>query len=459
MIANDPSLALRDARHLLHGYTNLSRHRENGGKVIARGDGVRIFDTDGKDYIEAASGMWCANFGFSENAIVEAAYAQMQRLPYYHTLASKSVEPAVLLAEKLAAIVPIPNARIHFALSGSEANDYLVKFLWGMNNALGRPEKKKVISRINGFHGMTVVANSLGGIARNHRLFDTPIDRFLHVGDIHHYGLGRPGETEAAFAARLADELEAEILRQEPETVMAFLAEPVTGAGGVILPPADYYARVQAVLKKYDVLFLVDEVITGFGRTGAMFGSETFGLKPDAMVLAKGLTAGYQPLAAIVISDEIYRGLEAGSDLVGVFAHGTTYSGHPTGCAVALKVLELMEERDILGHVRAVAPRLKARLDALHAYPVVGETRTVGLIGAVQFVADRDTRKPFEPQGAFASRVQAAAEACGVITRVVPAGDSVAFSPPLVITEAEIDEAFDRFEEGLRRVLANEDRT
>jgi 4-aminobutyrate--pyruvate transaminase len=457
MNARYDRLALADREHMVHGYTNLTRHRTSGAKMIVRGDGVRVFDAEGRDYIEAAAGMWCAALGFNDAELVEAATEQLQRLPYYHTLASKSVDVAVELAERLAAISPIPNARVYFALSGSEGNDFLVKFLWYLNNARGRPEKKKVISRINGYHGATVVATSLTGIERNRRLFDADSPRFVHVSDINYFRQHRDGETEQTFAARLADELEQEILRQGPDTVMAFMAEPIPASAGVLLPPADYYARVQAVLRKYDVMFLADEVVNGFGRTGEMFGCQTCGVQPDAMVLGKGLTGGYLPLAAIVVSDEIYQGLEQGSDTVGAFVHGATYSGYPAGCAVGLKVLDIIESRGLVARSRELGAVLIERLEALKAYSVVGEVRGAGLMAAVEFTADRATRRGFEPSGSFAARVQAAAERCGVIARAAPAGDTIAFSPPLSITREEILEAVDRFEQGIRIAIQEGD--
>jgi 4-aminobutyrate--pyruvate transaminase len=444
------SLAQTDRSHLIHGYTNMTRHRTGGATMIVRGDGVRVFDAEGRDYIEAAAGMWCAAFGFNEEALIEAAAGQLRRLPYYHTLAAKSVDVAAELAGKLADIVPIPNAHVYFALSGSEGNDFLVKFLWYLNNARGRPEKKKVISRVNGYHGATVVATSLTGIERNRRLFDAQAERFVHVDDMNYFRQHLDGESEADFAARLAADLEAEILRQGPETVMAFMAEPIPASAGVVLPPADYYARVQAILKKYDIFFLADEVVNGFGRTGQMFGCQTCGIQPDAMVLGKGLTAAYQPLAAIVVSDEIYRGLERGNDEVGAFVHGATYSGYPAGCAVALKVLDLIETRGVLAHVNEVGEALGRRLEALKTYPMVGQVRRAGLMAAVEFTVDRASRQSFAPVGSFAARVQAAAERCGVITRAAPCGDTIAFSPPLSITRVEIEETMDRFEQGLR---------
>ena len=455
MIRNDTALAESDVKHLVHGFTNLTKHESVGPKIIVRGEGVRVFDQSGKDYIEAAGGMWCAALGFSESALAEAAREQFRQLPYYHTLTSKSVDCSIMLAEKLCSLVPIHDAKIYFAVTGSEGNDYVVKFLWAYNNIIGRPNKKKVISRLGAYHGATVIATSLTGLARNHALFDSPLDRFIHVGNMHHYAEAHDGESEEEFAARRARELEDEILRQEPDTVMAFMAEPIMGAGGVILPPADYYARVQAVLRKYDVMFLADEVITGFGRTGNMFGCETCGITPDTMVLGKGITAAYQPLAAVVLSDPIYRGLKRVSDEVGSFAHGATYSGHPVATAVGLKTIELIESRNIIGHVRTVAPYLKERLDALRDWPFVGEIRAQGLLAAIQFVRDTKTRRYFDPAGSFSAVVQARAEEHGVITRQAPAGDTIAFSPPLTITREEIGEVMDRFEKGLKEAIAS----
>ena len=455
MIRNDTALAESDVKHLIHGFTNLTRHQAQGPVIMVRGEGVHVFDESGKEYIEAAGGMWCASLGFNEPALAEAAADQLRRLPYYHTLTSKSVDRAIELAEKLCSIVPIPNARIYFAVTGSEGNDYLVKFLWAYNNIIGRTKKKKVITRIGAYHGATVVATSLTGLPRNHALFDAPLDRFIHVGNMHYYADARDGESEEEFAARRARELEDEILRQGPDTVMAFMAEPVMAGGGVIFPPADYYARVQEVLCKYDVMFLADEVVTGFGRTGNMFGCETYGIKPDGMVLGKGITSAYQPLAAVVLSDKIYQGLKSVSDTVGSFAHGATYSGHPVATAVALKTIELMEQRNVLAHVREVAPYLKERLEALHDWPFVGEVRAQGLMAAVQFVRDKKARKPFDPVGSFAALVHAKSEAHGVITRHASVGDTIAFSPPLTITKAEIGEAMDRFEKGLKEAIAS----
>ncbi|WP_232372536.1 aminotransferase [Acuticoccus mangrovi] len=452
MNANSP--AARDVRHVLHGYVELKAQRESLPTVITAGEGIYVKDENGTPYIEAASGMWCTSLGFGEEELVEAAAEQMRKLPYYHTVGYKSVNPAIDLAEKLAEMAPIKDARVYFALSGSEANDALVKFIRYYNNAVGRPQKKKFIARHNGYHGATVATTSLTGIPINHVAFDLPLPGFLHTTDPHYLHHAHAGETREAFAERLARELDEMIEKEGPDTVAAFMAEPITGAGGVIIPPEPYYEKVQEVLKKHDVLFLDDEVVNGIWRTGKLWGAETMGIAPDTMTVAKGLTSAYQPLSALILSDEIYRGMEKGSLGVGFFAHGQTYSGHPVSCAVALKVLEIIETRDIGGHVGRVSPTFARRLQKLGEHPLVGDVRCKGLIGAVEFVADKKTGRLFDPSGVVARRIKERAEsAYKLITRNVPSGDSIAFSPPLIITESEIDEVFDRFEKAVNDVM------
>ena len=419
------SAAARDVRNLLHGYVELKTHRENGPTVITGGKGIYVMDENGTPYIEGAAGVWCTAFGFGEKALIEAATEQFHKLPYYHTLAYKSVDPAIDLAERLTALVPLDNAKIYFAVSGSEANDFLIKFVRYYNNAIGRPKKKKIIARYNGYHGATAMATSLTGIPINHRNFDLPLPGIFHVSDPNYFRYALPDETPVDFAERLGRELEETILREGPETVAAFIAEPVTGGGGVTIPPAPYYQRIQQILARYEVLFLDDEVITGFHRTGEFWGCQTLGFRPDAMTIAKGLTSAYQPLSAVVLSDEIYRGIELGSATLGFFGHGTTYSGHPVGCAVF---------RD---------------------HPFVGDVRSVGLMGAIEFVSDTKTKAPFRPVGSFASRVRNCAEEhYKMICRALPGCDGCAFSPPLIITEEEIDEMFSRFEKAVNDVTA-----
>ncbi|KAE8755979.1 aminotransferase class III-fold pyridoxal phosphate-dependent enzyme [Paraburkholderia madseniana] len=447
--------AIRDIEHTLHGFVELNAHRENGSTVITGGKGVWVFDEKGTPYLEGAAGMWCASLGFGEQALMDAANEQFAKLPYYHSVAFKTTHPAIDLAERLATRVPIKNAKVNFCLSGSEANDFLVKIVRFYNNAIGRPRKKKIIARVNGYHGATLMATSLTGITANHAGFDLPLPGVLHVSDPKAFSNALSGETEADFAARLCGELEEKILQEGPDTVAAFIAEPVTGAGGVVIPPAGYYEGVQQILKRYDVLFLADEVITGFCRTGKYWGSTSMGMTPNTMTLAKGLTSAYQPLAAIVLSDEIYRGLELGSANLGWFGHGTTYAGHPVGCAVALKVMELIEERGIEAHVARVAQTFSKRLDVLRDLPFVGDVRSIGLMGAVEFVVDKKTKTPFNPKGSFAKALKERAEQkYHLICRTLAGGDSCAFSPPLIITEEEINEMFDRFTKALADVAA-----
>ncbi len=444
-LVNSP--AARDIASVVHPYTNLATHLEKGPVVIREGKGVRVWDESGKEYIEGLAGLWCASFGFGEEELVEAAIAQLRRLPYYHSFAGKSTDPLIDVSEKLLGIAPGNMARALFANSGSEANDTLVKILWYYNNARGRPDKKKIISRERGYHGVTVASASLTGLPNNHRDFDLPIAGILHTDCPHYYRFAEPGESEEAFVDRLADNLERLIQNEGPDTVAGFIAEPVMGAGGVIIPPPTYFEKIQAVLRRYDVLMLADEVICGFGRTGNMWGCETFGIEPDTVTVAKALSSAYLPISALMVSQEIFDAMVAESEKIGIFAHGFTYSGHPACAAVAARTIELMEERQIVQHVRSVAPRFRERLTALADHPLVGDARAVGLIGGVELVADRESKRSFGAGQGVGAYVAERAEAHGLIVR--PLLDTIAFCPPLIITESEIDEMFDRFARAL----------
>jgi Adenosylmethionine-8-amino-7-oxononanoate aminotransferase len=441
------TVAEADIAHLFHPYTNLERHPETGPLVITHGKGVRVYDEAGKDYIEGLAGLWCTALGWGEERLAEVAAEQMRTLPFYHLFTSKAHQPGVRLAEALAALAPVPDAKVFLACSGSEANDTAIKMIWYRNNALGRPAKKKIIARERAYHGVTVATASLTGLPVNQRSFDLPIAGILHTGCPHYWRYGEKGETEEQFAARRAEELEKLILAEGPDTVAAFFAEPVMGAGGVIVPPAGYFEKIQAVLKKHDVLLVADEVITGFGRTGTMFGSETFGLKPDMMTVAKGLSSGYLPISALIVAGHVYEPIKAEAGRIGVFGHGLTYGGHPVPAAVALETLKIYAERDILGHVRKVAPALQDGLRALQQHPLVGEARGLGLIGAVELVADKDARTPFDPKLAVGAKVVAKAQANGLILRAM--GDAVALAPPLIVSEGEIVEILSRFRAAL----------
>jgi 4-aminobutyrate--pyruvate transaminase len=344
-------------------------------------------------------------------------------------------------------LAPVPMSKAFFTNSGSEANDTVVKLVWYLNNALGRPKKKKIISQLKGYHGSTVAAASLSGLPNSQRDFDLPIANILHAGCPHHYRYGAPGESEEDFASRCAEALETLILREGPDTVAAFIAEPVQGSGGVLLPPRTYFEKVQSVLRRHDVLFVADEVITGFCRTGNLWGSQTFSLAPDIMTMAKALSSAYLPIGAVLINQKVYEAIRDNSGRIGVFGHGFTYSGHPVSAAVALEALNIYEERDILGHVRRVGPLLQQALRGFSDHPLVGEVRGVGLMGALELVRDRETREPFDPAHAVGQQVVRLARQHGLILRTL--GDSVAFSPPLIIDEAEIAELFDRFARAL----------
>ncbi|MBT3701536.1 MAG: aspartate aminotransferase family protein [Alphaproteobacteria bacterium] len=439
-LGNSP--AARDIASVLHPYTNLAVHRENGPMIIERGKGIYVYDDSGKEYIEGLAGLWCTALGFGVEELVEAAAEQMRKLPYYHMFASKSTGPAIDLADRLTNMLPIENSKIFFANSGSEANDSLIKMVWYYSNSRGKPEKKKIISRQRAYHGVTIASASLTGLPNNHRSFDLPIDRILHTDCPHYYHGANAGESEEEYSARLANNLDEMIMSEGPDTVAAFIAEPVMGAGGVVVPPAGYFEKIQAVLAKHDVLFLDDEVICGFGRTGNPFGCQTYGFKPDTITMAKALSSAYLPISAVAINNDMYEGVMEESNRIGVFAHGFTYSGHPVAAAVALKNLELMEERDVMGHAARISPVFQARLKALSDHPLVGEARGVGLVGAVELIADKSARRNFQPGQGVGAYISARASDQGLIVRAM--GDSVGLCPPLIISEAQINEMFDR---------------
>jgi 4-aminobutyrate--pyruvate transaminase len=350
-------------------------------------------------------------------------------------------------------MAPAGMGKVLFANSGSEANDTAIKLAWYVNNALGRPQKKKIISRHRAYHGVTIATASLTGLAFAHDDFDLPIARILHTDSPYYYRGAQPGEGEEAFATRLADSLEQLILREGPDTVAAFFAEPVMGAGGVIVPPATYFDRIQPILKKYEILFVADEVICGFGRTGNMFGTQTFNLQPDIITVAKALSAGYLPISGTLVSDALYDILVTQSDKLGIFGHGYTYSSHPVPAAVALETLKIYEERDIVAAVRRVGPRLQEAIRSYSGHPLIGEARGIGLIGALELVRDKATKERFDPKAGVAAYLVRRAQQHGVILRNMP-GDIIAFCPPLIISEAEIDEMMGCFARALADTLA-----
>lgn len=441
------SAASRDISYHVHGYTNLKKHEERGPLIITGGNGIRVTDENGKSYIEGLSGLWCTSLGFQEDRLVDAATAALKKLPYYHGFAHKTADVTIDLAEKLISIAPVPMSKVLFANSGSEANDLAIKVIWYYSNALGRPEKKKIISRNRAYHGITVATGSLTGLPPIHGDFDLPIDRILHTDCPHYYRGAEDGESEEDFASRCAGNLEKMIVDEGPDTVAAFFAEPLMGAGGVIVPPATYFEKIQAVLKKYDVLMLADEVICGFGRTGNMWGTQTLGMKPDILTCAKALSSAYIPISALMISEPIYQALVKQSEKLGLFGHGSTYAGHPVAAAVALETLKIYEEDEIIKHVRAISPKFQDGLAQFAEHPLVGEVRGLGLVGAIELVRDKSTKAPFDPKQGVGPHFQACAENEGLILRAI--GDSLAVCPPLITSEEEIGEIMGCLERAL----------
>ena len=446
------NLAVRDIETVVHPYTNLALLRETGPLVIERGQGVFVYDSEGKAYIEGMAGLWCTALGYGNEELVEAAAAQMRKLPFGHLFTGKSHDPAIELAERLKEIAPVPTSKVFFCASGSEANDTQVKLVWYMNNALGRPRKKKIISRFKAYHGVTVAAASLTGLPNNHLDFDLPIAGILHTACPHHYRFAHAGESEADFARRMAGELEAMIRREGPDTVAAFIAEPVMGAGGVIVPPKTYFQEVMKVCRAYDVYMISDEVICGFGRLGTMFGCTALGFEPHSVSVAKALTSAYLPLAAVTVPETMYQAMLDESRKIGTFGHGFTYSGHPVAAAVALKALDIYARERIAEQAARKAPHFQARLAALGEHPLVGEARGLGLVGAIELVADKKSKRSFDGKVGVAPRAVRFAEEEGLIVRFI-VGDIVSICPPLIIAPAEIDELFDRLGRALDRTL------
>ncbi|WP_085657104.1 aspartate aminotransferase family protein [Pseudomonas sp. B11(2017)] len=432
-----------DLSALIHPYTNLALHRETGPFVITRGEGIRVFDDRGSAYIEAMSGLWSAALGFSEKRLADAAMAQFNQLPYYHTFSHKTNAPAAALAAKLAELAPGDLNHVFFTNSGSEANDSVVKLVWYVNNARGKPAKKKFISRQQAYHGTTVASASLTGIPSIHRDFDLPAIPVHHLTCPNYYRLGKPGESQEAFSLRLAEELERHILVEGPETIAAFIGEPVIAAGGVLPPPKGYWSAIQAVCKRYDILLVIDEIVTGFGRLGTMFGSELYGIQPDILVLSKQLTSSYLPLAALLVSDALHDVLVSQSERLGAFVHGLTATGHPVATAVALENIRIIEERDLVGHVQRLAPVFQERLQAFADHPLVGDVRGVGLMGGIELVADKARKQPFSQPGILGSYVFRQAHKHGLIVRAIY--DTIAFCPPLITTQDDVDAIFEAF--------------
>lgn len=442
----------RDIAFHMHSYTNAIAHEEIGPMIMERGEGIHVFDNNGTKYIEAMSGLWSAGLGFSEERLIKAATDQMRQLPYYHNFTHKSHGKAIDLAEKLISIAPVPMSKVFYTNSGSEANDTVLKMIWYRSNALGQPDKKKIISRIRGYHGVTLASASLTGLPNNHKSFDLPIDRVHHTTCPHFWREGHKGETEEQFATRCANDLETMILAEGPETVAAFIAEPVMGAGGVVTPPATYWKKIQNVLNKYDILLIADEVICGFGRTGSMFGTQTYDMKPDVLVMSKQITSSYAPFSAFMINDHFYDPIAEESGRIGVLGHGFTGAGHPVGAAIALENITIIEERDLVAKAAENGTYMQKELQKLASHPIVGEVRGVGLIAAVELVMDKEAKTGLEKPGALGLHMNKALERNGIISRSIV--EAAALCPPLITTRAQIDEIIAAMSKSLDEVQA-----
>jgi L-2,4-diaminobutyrate transaminase len=433
-----------DRRHVMHPFSVLHQHEQTGPRrMMVRGSGSTIYDEDGRGYIDAMAGLWCVNVGYGRRELADAMHEQALRLPYYHSFSSMATDTPALLAERLIDLAPGNMSKVLYGTSGSDANDTQIKLIRLYNNLLGRPLKKKVISRRRGYHGVSIASGSLTGFEGMHAGFDLPIDGVIHTRAPYRLREAMPSETDAEFVDRLAAELDELIIAEDPGTVAAFIAEPVQAAGGVIVPPEGYFAAIQEVLRRHDVLLIADEVVCGFGRLGTWFGSDLFGIEPDLITVAKGITSAYAPLSACIVSERVWRVLsdEAGAT---AFAHGYTYSSHPLAAACALANLDLIERDELIARARERGASLNAKLRAaFDGHPLVGEVRGLGLIASVEFVAQRAPTRLFEPLGHVSARVDAACLDRGIITRALPDSDTISFCPPFVITETEIDEIVD----------------
>jgi 4-aminobutyrate--pyruvate transaminase len=442
------SLYRRDIASLVHPQTSLRKHLDVGPNIFTRGDGIYVHDDSGKKYLEGAAGLWCASLGFGNERLAKVAYNQMKEIGYYHIYRHSSHGPAIELAERLLEMAPEPMSKVLFQCSGSEANDTAVKLVWYYWNAVGKPNKKKIIARLGSYHGSTCAAVSLTGKPDMHADFNMPFPGFLHTEFPHYYRFHKDGETEEQFSTRMATALEDLIQKEGPDTIAAFWAEPIMGAGGAVLPPSGYFKKIQAVLKKYDILFVADEVICGFGRTGNAWGSQTFDLQPDMISCAKALSAGLAPISALLINERVFQAMLSESDKQGSFAHGYTYAGHPVTTAVALETLKIYDELDIFGHVKRVEKAFLAGLHGLRDHPLVGSAEGVGLIGGFEIVQDKKSRTVFPADKQIPNKIEAKIREKGVILRLI--GNRLAFSPPLIINEKQIEDMFERIGSALQ---------
>ncbi len=456
MLKND-QLDQWDRENFFHPSTHLAQHArgESPNRVIRTASGVHIEDRDGNRLLDAFAGLYCVNAGYGRQEIADAIAAQARELAYYHSYVGHGTEASITLAKMILDRAPSNMSKVYFGLGGSDANETNVKLVWYFNNVLGRPEKKKIISRWRGYHGSGLVTGSLTGLELFHKKFDLPLAQVIHTEAPYYYRRKDPSQSEATFTAHLVAELEALIEREGADTIAAFIGEPVLGTGGIVPPPAGYWAAIQKVLKKHDILLIVDEVVTGFGRLGTMFGSDHYGIEADIITIAKGLTSAYAPLSGSIVSDRVWKVLAQGTDENGPIGHGWTYSAHPIGAAAGVANLQLIDDLNLVQNAGEVGAYLKKTMaEALASHPHVGDVRGEGMLCAVEFVEGKANRTFFDPARKIGPQVSAALLAQDkVIARAMPQGDILGFAPPFCLTKAEADQVVAATARAIKTVL------
>lgn len=442
----------RDLQHHFHGFSDIATLTQSGPVVIERGEGIRVFDTRGKSYLEANSGLWNFAAGFNHPELIETAREQYTKFPGYHAFFGRVSDTAVELAERVIDVSPFTAGKVFFTNSGSEANDTAVKMLWMIHQGEGNPKRRKIISRVNAYHGVTIATASMTGKPYND-VFGLPLPEFLHTDCPHHWRFATEGESEADFTARVAQSLESLIEQEGPDTIAGFFAEPVMGAGGVIVPSAGYFEAIQPILKRHQIPFIADEVITGFGRTGELWGSTTFDIEPDVIIASKCITAGYFPMGAVILNDHMAQRLQTVSAAAEEFPHGFTSAGHPVGCAIANKAIALIVDGGLFDNACMVSKSFHRCLDRYADHPHIGEIRGIGLMAALEVVKDKSTKEPFGSQANISERIANAALAQGLMCR--PLGQAIVLCPPFIITDKEIDELFERLDRAMESVFSN----
>ena len=456
MLRNDDQLATWDRDNFFHPSTHLAQHArgESATRVITGASGVHIEDRDGNRMLDAFAGLYCVNAGYGRTEVADAIAEQAHQLAYYHSYVGHGTETSITLAKMIMDRAPAHMSKVYFGLSGSDANETNIKLVWYYNNILGRPQKKKIISRWRGYHGSGLMTGSLTGLSLFHDKFDLPMNPVIHTDAPYYYRRKDRTQSEAEFTAQCANALEALIQAEGPDTIAAFIGEPVLGTGGIVPPPAGYWDAIQEVLNRHDILLIADEVVTGFGRLGTMFGSDHYGLKPDLITIAKGLTSAYAPLSGSIVSDRMWKVLEQGSDENGPIGHGWTYSAHPICAAAGVANLKLIDDLNLVSNAAEVGGYLNASMkEALGDHPNVGDIRGEGLLCAVEYVADKADATPLDPAAKVGAAISAAMLERGVIARAMPQGDITGFAPPFCITRAEVDTVVAATADAVKTVL------